>query len=349
MSRASIVIGLSFAAITARIAPSRADIVSTSGFEPPTYAAGTSLAGQDGWVDETSASAILVTTTDPRSGPQAVQVNYGGLVDVPADGLFEGDTRHDFSYNAIASGNPIETVTMSVRLDGPGTNTGHGTHDDLLSANLVVVTDTGRGVGSMVVSSNGNTYVFAHGLPAYSFGTATTLGVYHELSVQINFATGAINYDVDGGQIGTNLLGPTIGSGVGYVRLDQEALDDGSVNASLYTAHYDDLGIRAVPCRARAREPPGLRPGRGRPARLRANPTALERLSRPGPSEPPPRHMVVSRRRTPGGSQMERHHWVEWLLTLDGSLMAGLVIVMLFKGTRKEDVPPERRGRSRSA
>lgn len=225
----------------------QADPVYETSFESPTFTAGNALNGQDGWTAEFSPSAALISTQNPASGLQDVRVAYSALEDNRDFGVFIGTYRRDLPIDAIASGRPIVTVQAAVRLDGPSTNSGGGTADDRVSANLIVYSETEELLGLMLLSSNNNVYVFATGLPDYSFATPVTLGAYHTLAQRFDFQAGTISYLVDGVVIGTNVIPTAAGRGLGFALLDTEALDDGSVNPANYTAYFDDFQATAVP------------------------------------------------------------------------------------------------------
>lgn len=237
---------LAIIGLAGALTPAKAGIVYATGFEAPTFAAGSPLDGQGGWVADSSPSAAVITTNQPASGLQALRVDGADLVDVPDFGLFLGGYHHDLPYDAITQGTPIVTVEAAVRLDGPSTDLGGGPNDDLLSANFAVGTNDGAG-HTLVLSSNGHVYAFGKGVTPYSFETEVTLGAYHILGIRYDFLGGSVGFFVDGKLIGQNSIQPTVATGIQGVFLELLALDDGSVDVPRYTGYFDDIQVSAVP------------------------------------------------------------------------------------------------------
>src|SRR4051794_25688527 len=80
-SHQSIISGVSFllAAAILGAAPARAGTLYQTGFEPPTFAAGQPVDGQDVWVATISPGAGIITTNAPAGGLQSLQVNGNAL------------------------------------------------------------------------------------------------------------------------------------------------------------------------------------------------------------------------------------------------------------------------------
>src|SRR5579863_2628898 len=149
-----------------------AGVLYSTGFEAPTFTPGL-VVGQDNWVNVFGNGGGVVTTTNPASGLQALQIGGADMKDT-GFGISETVYRPDlgtFSIDPLAT--PTVFVQADVRLDGPllpyasGTAADNGFANDLVSANLVVA-DSVNYQSELYISSDGNIYA-DNALGSYQF------------------------------------------------------------------------------------------------------------------------------------------------------------------------------------
>src|SRR5262249_38938953 len=151
---------------------------------------------QGQWVARVSPSAGVVTTTQPASGLQSLQVT-GALLDF-LDPLYTGVYRPNnldpdrIHFNFTQT--PIVRVQAQVRLDGP--ITGSTLNADLLSANLNAFNSTAD-LAEMWISSNGHVVLYSDA-GGYVLGPAVSLGQYHTLAFIMDATTLTDRFFVDG-------------------------------------------------------------------------------------------------------------------------------------------------------
>jgi hypothetical protein len=247
-------------AVLAVTPAARAQVVLyTTGFEPPTFTAGNPVAGQDGWSAPIGAAAGAIATNNPRSGAQALQVS-GRLLENDGEGTVAGDYGRELRYDTQANRTPLLVLRADVRLDGPSTaGMNRGTIppvlDDLISANIAALDGNNAVIAFMYFSSNGNAYAGnGAGANGYQFPTPVTLGQYATLGMDVNFATRATTFSVNGRVLGTLPFPTTVQSNTfGVFDLSVAAYADRSIiNPDPYTGYFDNYSVQAVP------EPSGL-------------------------------------------------------------------------------------------
>ncbi len=236
---------LTLAALAAPPAPGQVVLYQT-GFEPPAYAPGP-LAGQDGWGTPFGPSAVVVSTTQPSAGTQAVQINGSGVVSLGAGtGLAGALSVRSFNYTATAT--PVVDIRARGRLSGPSTNTGQGADDDLVSLNLAAATTNNRSLGEIELSSAGQAWGFDP-LGNYVFGTPITLGTDFELGIRLDFTARTTQYLLNDNVLGSVPFDTAItGNVLSFASLGLLAVDDpATVDSSLYTGAFDNLTVTVTP------------------------------------------------------------------------------------------------------
>jgi hypothetical protein len=253
-------VGLALAAAAGRAAAQTT--VYSTGFESPTFSNGGQLVGIDGWTGlapppgspppppNLNPSAAFITTDAPAGGSQAVRVRGSDLQSesLVAPYAAVGSYRRNVNYDTGATGLGVVTVQARVRLDGPVRTAG----GDFASANVAAISGDGT-AGEISISSDGRVYGYA---PDADPGAAPavqapiSLGQYHLLGVQVDFAANRVQYLVDGAPLGSPLSLPagftsdvlTRGSLVAYALPDAAGAARGD-----YTYRYDDFSVTAVP------------------------------------------------------------------------------------------------------
>jgi hypothetical protein len=238
-SRRSILFGCSLLLVCAVLgnAEARADILYQTGFEPPDFAAGQPVDGQDVWVATLSPAAGNITTNAPGSGLQSLQVDGGSLDFSASDGLYVGVYNPSTLFNA--GGSSQVWIQADVRLDGPSTA------DDLASANLFVANSNDVLAGSYL-SSDGNMY----GLTTDDFQqfAPASLGSYHTLGLLLDLSNLLGSYYLDGQLVGTLAIPTSILTDPDFVVGLQlvAAEDDGTFSRADYTGYFDNFSVQAV-------------------------------------------------------------------------------------------------------
>jgi hypothetical protein len=238
-------------------ATARAATVYATGFENPPFASGSQLLGQDGWSTAIppflNPSGAVIATAAPASGQQHVQVSGAALQAAAEVAPYTaiGSYRRPVDYDTAATGLRVVRVQADVRLDGPATTVG----TDAAAASLAARSGSGP-VGEIEISSDGRVNAFAANVApgaAPTFSAPVTLGAYHTLLIEVDFAADTYRFFVDGAALGTPLAfepGFTSdvlsrGALVTYTRLAADGRDD-------YTYRFDNFSVSAVP------EPGGL-------------------------------------------------------------------------------------------
>ena len=133
-------------------------------------------------------------------------------------------------------------------------DTGSGPANDLLSANLYARNGVG-GSAYMYSSSTGEVFCFADGVSGssgYQFATPVTLGQYSTLAITLDYATHLAAFEVNGVTVGILPFGGSASEFFRGATLEFAALDAPAViDPSLYTGHWDNLVILAMPSVAR--------------------------------------------------------------------------------------------------
>ncbi|MFN0126746.1 MAG: hypothetical protein ACKV19_08680 [Verrucomicrobiales bacterium] len=239
--------------LAAKPVTSFAAILYATGFEDPPLANGSVLLGQDGWSTAIppflNPNAAVITDAVARSGSQSLQVAGADLVAAPqVDPLaVVGSYRRPVNYDA-SSGLSRVLITSDVRLDGPVLGTG-----DFFGANIAARSGSG-GVGEISISSDGKVYGYTgnFGSPVLA-STSITLGEWHTLGIDVDFAADTYTFLLNGSSLGTfpfevgfssDLL--LRGSAVAFGFPD-EAAPDSQYKKSNFVARFDNFSIATVP------------------------------------------------------------------------------------------------------
>ncbi len=151
-----------------------------------------------------------------------------------------------WNYDPVVNNLPIINIFADVRLDGPSTDTGAGSADDLISANLVARTRADFIVAEMLLSSSGEVWPGTlgsgggHGLEA-----PVELGRYHNLGLRLDFTEKESEFFLNGNSVGVLSLDPDLPERLSLVvTLELLALDDpATIDPGQYTAYFDNLII----------------------------------------------------------------------------------------------------------
>jgi hypothetical protein len=224
-----------------------------TGFENPPFANGSILTGQNGWVSvgTLSPNASVISTSAARTGSQGVRVLGTDMVSQSLTSTLDavGSYRRQVDYNAVANQTPVVVLEADVRLDGPQTT---GGYVDFFAANIAARTSTGS-VGELSISSDGMIYAYdgVAGSPDDNnpqIRGAITLGDWHKLAIESNFATGTTRFFVDGNFLGEFLGDADYASGIyGRGAMVTYAKYDTATNFRRdYTASFDNFRIGTV-------------------------------------------------------------------------------------------------------
>lgn len=242
--------GLAFVLLVGPTPQAQAEVILyQTGFESPPFTVG-NLQGQAGWRSQfANNTSGVVTTANPSSGNQAMQILGSRLAP-----RFAGDTLlwgsysiAPLNYDAVARGTPYVLTEADIRLDGP--LTGPPIAGDLISANLAVFAgpDALR-AGELYLSSDGHLYGAGFGL-SYLFGVPVALGEYHRLGVGVDFLSRRVDYFLDGNLLGSTTLNPAITSNL-FFRPNFRVLAVNppvAFNPADYNGYYDNIRIVAFP------------------------------------------------------------------------------------------------------
>jgi hypothetical protein len=240
-------------------------IVYRTGFGPPTFTAGLSLVGQDGWIvgqtpdGPLSPNAAVISTDLPRQGRQSVQVLGANLVhqdfiDLVSGNYYDAIGSYRRPVNYDTGGTQFVRVSANVRVDGPQTAAGNNFFSASLAARATLTDGNGTaGIGQLDLSSDGHVYGWSGDafVPTFQVSVPVTLGQWHNLAIVADFATGTYSFIVDGQYLGTFPFPPQ-DCGPCYTTflkrgslLASAAPDNATDKKGNYAAHYDDFMIQA--------------------------------------------------------------------------------------------------------
>lgn len=234
------------------------EVIYETNFESQTFVAGRPLVGQDGWTapPPLSPDAALISTDRPRQGRQSVQVFGGDLVH---EGSIHGVT-HGY-YDAIGSyrksvdydtgGTQVVRVSAYVRVDGRQTDSNHNFFSASIGAIGRESKGDANGIGELAISSDGHVYGYSGTdlVPVFLASAPVTLGEWHTLAVETNFATRTYSFFVDGKPLGGSFsFDPSVtqnkllrGSMLVYA-----APDTATALKANYTAQFDRFAIEVI-------------------------------------------------------------------------------------------------------
>lgn len=234
-------------------------LVYGTGFESPTFAAGSELLGQDGWSTAIppflNAGAAKITDSGAASGLQAARVRGADMVSSPLDpdsGLpltdpFDavGSYRRPVSFDTAGTGLPIVRLRTDLRLDGPGAGP-----SKYFSASLAARSGD-AGYAELEIASDGVIYAYTSQDGTLAVTTPVTLNAWHTLGIDLDYENNQYMFSLDDVSLGVFPFDPAYTSDVlGRGALVTYALPD-DANAGFaradYTATFDNFSITAVP------------------------------------------------------------------------------------------------------
>ena len=237
--------------------PAAGQAIYSTGFEPASFLGDTPLAGQDGWIapPPLSPNAAVVTADKPRQGKQTVHVlgadlEHQDFINEATGGYYDAIGSYRRAVNHDSGGTQIVRVSAHVRIDGPQTATGN----NFFSASIAVigVDDNGdpSGIGELAISSDGHAYGYSSQdlVPTFLTNAPVTLGEWHSLAVEVDFAARTYSFFVDGQSLGSFVFDPSATSNIlrrGSV-IAYAAPDTVTNKKADYAAHYDQFAIKVV-------------------------------------------------------------------------------------------------------
>jgi hypothetical protein len=258
-----------------------------TGFENPPFAAGSPLVGQDGWTGVAGIIPPPPPNLSPNAAVISTDLYYVGLQSVRVKGadLVHQDFINTLTkgyYDAIGSyrcpvnldvGKAIVRVQAVVRVEGPQACARptpipcNNFFSASVAARAPGVKPDGSsdtvGVGELAISSDGKVYGYSGddnvpGCPTQpcdppaSFLTSApvTLGAWHKLAVDVNFATGTFSFSVDDKLLpGGPFSFPTNHATVNDNKLRRGSLvvyaapDTRQLHKNDFVAHFDNFSI----------------------------------------------------------------------------------------------------------
>jgi hypothetical protein len=232
-------------------------VIYATGFEPPTFAADTPLAGQDGWFapPPLSPNAAMVTRDHPRIGRQTVHVlgadlEHQDFINDVTSGYYDAIGSYRRAVNYDTGGTNTIRVSALVRIDGPKTATGNNFFSASVAAIGVDADGNSSGVGELALSSDGHVYGYSSQdlVPTFLTSARVRLGEWHRLAVVVDFAARTYSFQVDGEALGTFAFDPSATSNVlRRGSLITYAAPDTATNTKAdYAAHFDKFSIKVV-------------------------------------------------------------------------------------------------------
>jgi hypothetical protein len=241
--------------VVSAFSPASAQILYSTGFESPSFAAGSPLAGQDGWIapPPLSPNAAIVTIDKPRQGKQTVHVpgedlEHQDFINEATSGYYDAIGSYRRAVNYDSKGTQVLNVSAHVRIDGPETAAG----DNFFSASVAAIglDDNGdpSGVGELAISSDGHVYGYSSQdlVPTFLTSAPITPGEWHNLVVQVSFVTRTYSFFVDDRFLGTFDFDPSATSNIlrrGSL-IVYTAPDTATLKKENYTAHFDHFSIK---------------------------------------------------------------------------------------------------------
>ena len=256
---------LTMALLLAGALPAAAGNVYTTRFESPAFAAGSTLVGQDGWVQGPpflSPNAAVISTARPRQGKQSVSV-WGGDLDHQdilgemTGGYYDAIGSYRRPVDFDTEGTQIVRISAHVRIDGPQTDAGINFFSASIAARALLDDGNTAGVGELTISSDGNVYGYSgnDNVPAFLTSAPVTLGEWHDLAVEVGFGARTFTFSMDGQSLGTFdfvAVPDSENPGVTYTNILRRgsiityaAADSGGLSKADYSAHYDRFTITA--------------------------------------------------------------------------------------------------------
>ena len=218
-----------------------ATTIYATGFEAPVFTAGQLIAGQDGWTSRFGSPTGTVSTNNPHSGLQDLELRFDQL---PIFGFgFNLDTvRPLLAYDVVGNGTPVVNLSVQARLDGPLLGL------DVVEAIFSAIDSDFNSFGEMQISADGHLYVYGSRF-VDALVADVTLGVYHTLAMSIDFVNRATSFSIDGTSLVTFAFDDALQSTIFQAGSLHAAAptDPALADAAQYTAYFDNYSITAVP------------------------------------------------------------------------------------------------------
>lgn len=235
-----------------------AQVIYSTGFEKPVLLAGTALAGQDGWIAPpplSPAAAVIAAQERRYRNGQFLRVEGSSLVSQPeainaaTGGYYDaiGSYRHGVDYDT--GGIATVRISVDVRLDGRRTPRGN-----FFSASIAAIgynaEGGSEGIGELAISSDGHVYGSSGQdlVPAFLTSTHVSLGTWHNLAIEVDFAERAYSFYLDNRWLGTFDFAPTATSNVlrrGSI-ITYAAPNTGKDKKANHAANFDNFAIEVV-------------------------------------------------------------------------------------------------------
>jgi hypothetical protein len=240
------------------------DDIYETGFERPTFVAGSPLVGTDGWTAPPvlSPDAAVIVAGHSRNGKQSVQVLGADLVHQDflnqlTNGYYDaiGSYRHPVNYD---TGNK-QTVRISadVLIKGPETGEENNFFSASIAGRAALSNGDDASVGELAISSDGKVYGYSgnDNVPVFLTSGPARLDGWHNLAIEANFAKQEYSFYIDGDFLGTFDFLPNGGDGPGVEYdgvllrgsiLAYAAPDTQEFKKQDHSAHYDNFSIEVV-------------------------------------------------------------------------------------------------------
>jgi PEP-CTERM motif len=234
-----------------------AQVIYATGFEDPPFVADSQLVGQDGWAQPAipaflNPGAAVVSTALPRTGAQSVEVlgqnmQTDDFISTVTGGYYHaiGSYTHAIGYDAGPNGKV--RVHADIYVSGPTTP---GTN--FFSASIASIGGDGSGLGELAISSDGQVHAYSSDdlVPAFLFSAPVSLGTWHSLAIEDDFAGRTSSFFVDDVLLGTSafVAGENPGDTVSRATMIAYAAPESSDNhRAEYAAYFDNYSVAAVP------------------------------------------------------------------------------------------------------
>lgn len=217
-------------------------------FEAPAFTPGSPIRGQDNWEMFHDGEAISVSTNNARTGAQCLQFD-GALLEQVGPNVSRAYCFTRALDATVSNPPPIVEISAWVRLDGPQIGSDGSPTNDLMSANFYAVGSVAgqpMQLGGFIVSSAGR--IFADN---YKLSASMTFGVYHQLTIRVDFVARTLRYWVNGTLLGESALaGPADRLLSAYAEMigpTEPTADPFPYDPKNYTAYFDDYHIVSIP------------------------------------------------------------------------------------------------------
>ncbi len=229
----------------------------STGFEKSDFTAGSALAGQDGWIAppplSPNAALIAAAKKQSRTG-QTVRVEGADLepqdfINEDTGGYYDAIGSYRRTVNHDTGGTQTVRISADVRLDGKRTP-----HDNFFSASIgaIGVEDTGdsSGIGELAISSDGHVYGYSgqNLVPVFLASVHVSLGQWHELAIEVDFAERTYSFYVDDHWLGTFDFDPSANTDIlrrGSL-ITYAAPDTAKHKKADHAANFDNFNIEVV-------------------------------------------------------------------------------------------------------